>query len=98
MATPNNNNPFGIGEQDLLRQKKRIAFIEEAYEKLDDDPSDAIPTKLSELQNDAGYIIEDDLPTVPTKTSDLTNDSAFVTEEQVRAIITEMISGEGGEE
>lgn len=89
MPTPNNNNPFSIGQQELLRLKKRIGFIEEAFEKLDDDPTDAIPTKVSELQNDAGYITEDDLP---TKTSDLTNDSAFVTEEQVRTIITEMMS------
>lgn len=88
MATPNNNNPFGIGAQELLRQKKRIAFIEEAFKNLDDDPTDAIPTKVSELQNDAGYVTEED---IPTKVSDLTNDSGFVTEEQVRAIITELL-------
>ena len=90
MATPNYNDPragtnaFSIGQQELLRLKNRIGFIEEAFEKLDDDPTDAIPTKLSELQNDVGFITADDIPegsggTVPTKTSDLTNDSGFIT-------------------
>jgi hypothetical protein len=37
-----------------------------------------IPTKVSELQNDSGYITDAD---VPTKTSDLTNDSGFITKE-----------------
>ena len=35
-----------------------------------------IPTKVSELQNDSGFITSAD---VPTKTSDLTNDSGFIT-------------------
>lgn len=48
-----------------------------------------IPTKVSELENDSGYLTEhqpltdyvlmSELPTVPTKTSDLTNNSGFVT-------------------
>ena len=53
-----------------------------------------IPTKVSDLTNDSGYLTENDvapvatsgdysdlsnLPTIPTKTSDLTNDSGFVT-------------------
>jgi len=41
-----------------------------------------IPTKVSDLVNDAGFITLADLPTppvVPTKTSDLTNDSGFIT-------------------
>lgn len=36
----------------------------------------AIPTNVSELTNDAGYITSAD---IPTKTSDLTNDSGFIT-------------------
>ncbi|MBR2248681.1 MAG: hypothetical protein IKE89_03445 [Bacilli bacterium] len=39
---------------------------------------DEIPKKVSELQNDSGYITNAD---VPTKTSDLTNDSGFITKE-----------------
>lgn len=35
-----------------------------------------VPTKLSELENDVGFITEED---VPTKVSDLTNDSGFIT-------------------
>ena len=66
MATPNYNDPragtnaFSIGQQELLRLKNRIGFIEEAFEKLDDDPTDAIPTKLSELQNDVGFVTTSD--------------------------------------
>lgn len=91
MATPNYNDPragtnaFSIGQQELLRLKNRIRFIEEAFNELDDDPTDAIPTKLSELQNDVGFITSDDIPeiNVPTKTSDLTNDSGFITTEDI---------------
>ena len=36
-----------------------------------------VPTKLSELTNDTGFITSNDLP---TKTSELTNDSGFITE------------------
>lgn len=39
-----------------------------------------IPTKTSELTNDAGFITESD---VPTKTSELTNDSDFTTKTYV---------------
>lgn len=68
MSTPNYEDPraagnaFSIGQQELLRLKKRVNFIEEAFDKLDDDPTDSIPTKLSELQNDVGFITEDDIP------------------------------------
>jgi hypothetical protein len=37
-----------------------------------------VPTKLSELDNDKGFITGNDIPTIPTKTSQLTNDSDFV--------------------
>ena len=40
-------------------------------------------TKVSELENDTGFITAEDLPdpvTVPTKVSELENDSNFVTE------------------
>lgn len=38
-----------------------------------------IPTKVSELENDAGYITENDLPEIPTKVSELENDVPYVT-------------------
>ena len=42
-----------------------------------------IPSKTSQLQNDSGYITENDIPTIPTKTSQLENDSGFITIEDV---------------
>lgn len=45
----------------------------------------AVPTKVSSLENDAGYITESDIPTIPTKTSQLTNDSGFITSADVPA-------------
>lgn len=38
-----------------------------------------IPSKTSQLQNDAGFITDSAIPSVPTKTSDLDNDSGFIT-------------------
>jgi hypothetical protein len=37
-----------------------------------------VPTKISELENDSGYLTEE-AQVIPTKTSDLTNDSGFIT-------------------
>lgn len=37
----------------------------------------AIPTKTSQIQNDSGYITENDIPEIPTKVSQLENDSNF---------------------
>lgn len=37
-----------------------------------------VPTKTSELTNDAGFVREEDIPATPTKTSELTNDSGYV--------------------
>lgn len=42
-----------------------------------------IPDKTSQLQNDSGYITENDIPTIPSKTSQLENDSGFITIEDV---------------
>lgn len=51
-----------------------------------------IPTKVSELENDSGYLTEHqslveyakktEIPTVPTKVSELQNDSGYLTEHQ----------------
>lgn len=56
-----------------------------SYNDLTDCPAiPEVPTKVSELTNDSGFITSADLPepvTVPTKTSELTNDSGFITAE-----------------
>lgn len=38
-----------------------------------------IPNKLSQLENDVGFITLADIPPIPTKTSELINDSGFIT-------------------
>ena len=38
-----------------------------------------IPTKVSQLENDKGYITNAALPTVPTKVSELANDKGYIT-------------------
>lgn len=45
-----------------------------------------VPTALSQLTNDAGYIKTAD---IPTKTSDLENDSGFITNAATQAILDE---------
>ena len=56
-----------------------------SYNDLTDCPTiPEVPTKVSELTNDSGFITSADLPepvVVPTKTSELTNDSGFITAE-----------------
>jgi len=47
----------------------------------------AIPSKVSDLNNDSGFITANDIPevAVPTKTSELTNDSGFITADDIPA-------------
>lgn len=45
----------------------------------------AIPTKLSQLTNDASYAKKSELPTVPTKLSAFTNDKNFITASDIAA-------------
>ena len=69
-----------------------VAFSND-YEDLDNKPT--IPTKVSELQNDSGYVASSSLatvattgsyndltnkPTIPTKVSELQNDSGYITD------------------
>ena len=64
------------------------------YAKKSDIPS--VPTKVSELQNDKGYLTEhqdlsnyakkSDIPSVPTKVSELQNDKKFVASNTVLRI------------
>lgn len=48
----------------------------------EDIASIVIPTNVSELTNDAGFITALDV-NVPTKTSELTNDSGFITADDI---------------
>ena len=45
-----------------------------------------IPTKTSQLTNDSGFLISNDVePMIPTKTSQLTNDSGFLISSDIKA-------------
>lgn len=48
-----------------------------------------VPTLLSQLYNDEGYIKSAD---IPTKTSDLVNDSGFITNAATQAILDEFVN------
>lgn len=52
----------------------RISALEDAVEAIE------VPVNISELNNDAGYITENDLPDVPANLSELNNDVGFITE------------------
>lgn len=57
-----------------------------------------IPTKVSELENDTGFITEENLPEmpeVPTKTSELVNDSGYITDEDVPKKVSELENDSG---
>jgi len=43
----------------------------------------AVPTKLSDLTNDAGYALRSELPTVPANVSDFNNDAGYVTSSSI---------------
>ena len=63
---------------------------------INDVPEVTVPTKVSELENDNGYLTEHqdishlatkaEIPTVPTKVSELENDSKFITIDEVPEI------------
>ena len=72
-----------------------------SYNDLSDTPS--IPSKVSDLTNDSGFLVSTDLatvavsgdyddlsdkPTIPSKVSDLTNDSGFLTSSDVATVAT----------
>lgn len=60
-----------------------------------------IPVKVSELENDAGYLTQHqdlsayakktEIPTVPTKISQLTNDKTFLTKSEIEALIESIV-------
>lgn len=50
----------------------------------------AVPTKVSQLSNDRGYVTNTELPTVPRLTSQLTNDSGFITASELPTMPTKL--------
>ena len=47
-----------------------------------------IPTKVSQLTNDSGFLISSDIkPMIPTKTSQLTNDSGFLISSDIKPML-----------
>lgn len=54
-----------------------------------------IPTKISDLTNDAGYITESDIPSIPYKTSDLINDSGYITSDYLPTQVSDLTNDLG---
>lgn len=56
---------------------------------------DSVPTKVSQLTNDKGYITSSDIPTVPTKVSQLTNDSGYITSSSIPTKTSQLTNNSG---
>lgn len=65
------------------------------YEALANRPK--IPKKVSDLENDTGFITEDGVPKgdIPTRVSELENDSGFITDESVPKKVSELQNDTG---
>ena len=74
---------YGTMDYTELINKPSINSVELNGNKTLEDLGINIPTELSELTNDVGFITSSD---VPTKTSDLTNDSGYITTADVSAV------------
>ena len=74
---------YGTMDYDELINKPSINSVELSGNKTLEDLGINIPTELSELTNDVGFITSAD---VPTATSQLTNDSGFITTADVSAV------------
>lgn len=80
----------GTKDYNHLENKPKINNVELVGDKTLEQLGIKIPIKTSELENDSGFITEDDLPSipsVPTKTSELQNDSNFTTQEYVDNLV-----------
>ena len=79
-------------------------YTKEEIDQKVEDVSNNIPTKVSELDNDEGYLVQNDVSTfitedalepyaksedIPTKVSDLDNDSGYLVANDVSTFITE---------
>lgn len=47
-----------------------------------------VPKKVSELQNDSGFVTSSEIPNFPTKVSDLQNDSGYITSSDIPTVPT----------
>ena len=102
LKTVNNNDLLGEGNIEIQAGVTSVNGQEGAVV-ID------VPTKVSQLENDANYAAQSEIPTttseltnnsgyitiadVPTKVSQLQNDANFQTQEQVTTSINEAISG-----
>lgn len=69
------------------------AYVNRNYKDMQNKANiDDIPTKVSELDNDVGYITNAD---IPTKTSDLENDSGFITSADLPTKVSELDNDSG---
>lgn len=77
-------NPSGVPYLSAMVQRGQFKYLANA---------DQVPTALSQLSNDAGYLTNSTLPAIPSKTSDLTNDSNFITSSQAPV---QSVNGQSG--
>lgn len=75
---------FTMSWERRFREKFRDPLVSTLEEITADIPT--VPTKLSELDNDTGFITTSDIPPIPENTSDLNNDSGFITINDIPAI------------
>ena len=66
-SVKNNSTAINRMESDIANNRNRLESLSD------------VPTKLSELENDTGFLTSASLPTVPTKLSQLENDSGYIT-------------------
>lgn len=93
----NTNIPFAenFDKTRTIQQANAVigAYVNRNYVDMQNKANkDEIPTKVSELDNDVGYITTGD---IPTKTSQLENDSGFITSASVPTKVSELDNDSG---
>ena len=73
-------------------QNKQILQYDGTAAKWENEDLPTIPTKVSELTNDSGFIT---ISSVPTKVSELTNDSGYITISSVPTKVSELTNDSG---
>lgn len=107
--------PQGVTDYNDLTNKPRFNDVELVGNVTSEDTHVAnesdIPTQVSQLENDAGYITSEQVPhqlsaftndvgyitqaDIPTKTSDLVNDSGFITEANIPTKTSDLVNDSG---
>jgi hypothetical protein len=73
----------------IYEEKREVKPLDEKYipstiaRKNDIPEIPEVPTKVSKLENDAGFITAEDIPEVPSKVSELVNDVGFITADDI---------------